>query len=291
MEIEGVMGQTVYVDLFFMINFSMDFLCFFLTSKLLSDRLSIIRTLIASAIGGVYANLALFIGVGGISEILLDIAVCALMCLVAFGKCRSLLLHTAVYIVISIVLGGFMTALFGLLNRAELPLDGLEGDGLSAWLLALLAAVSGALTLAGGRFFRKKSARRYTKLTLELDGRQRTLDAFCDSGNLLREPISGRACIVTDTDALKGIFPDEILKMARSGGIPKLTPSANLAKRIRIVPTHSATGDGILIAVRPERIFIGEGKSAREVDALIALCTLGQTADGAQALVPTELMN
>ena len=291
MEIGDVMGQTVYVDLFFMINFSMDFLCFFLTSKLLSDRLSIIRTLIASAIGGVYANLALFIEVGGISEILLDIAVCALMCLVAFGKCRSLLLHTAVYIVISIVLGGFMTALFGLLNRAELPLEGLEGDGLSAWLLALLAAVSGALTLAGGRFFRKKSARRYTKLTLELDGRQRTLDAFCDSGNLLREPISGRACIVTDTDALKGIFPDEILKMARTGGIPKLTPSANLAKRIRIVPTHSATGDGILIAVRPERIFIGEGKSAREVDALIALCTLGQTADGAQALVPTELMN
>ena len=46
------MGQTVYVDLYFLINFSMDFLCFFLTAKLLDRRLGIGRGLIGAALGG-----------------------------------------------------------------------------------------------------------------------------------------------------------------------------------------------------------------------------------------------
>ncbi|MBR4014238.1 MAG: sigma-E processing peptidase SpoIIGA [Clostridia bacterium] len=172
------MEQTVYVDLFFVINFSMDFLCFFLASQLLGSKLSPWRTVAASALGGIYANMTLFMSVSGIWELALDILVCALMCVVSFGRIKHLFAHVCVYIAISMVLGGFMTALFELLNKIELPLGEIEGDGISAWLLLFLAVVSGALTLFGGKFFRRTSSRKYTAVTVTLSGKSATLPPF-----------------------------------------------------------------------------------------------------------------
>lgn len=285
------MRQTVYVDLFFMINFSMDFLCFFLAAELLGSKLKLGRTLIASAIGGIYANIALFIPIGGIWEILIDISVCALMCLTAYGgRLSALASHTCVYIAISMALGGFMTAVFSLLNRAELPLSTLEGDGISAWLLLLLAVISGGITLAGGKHFRRRSTKKYTDVKIFFNGKSKTLSAFCDSGNLLRDPISGKACIIADADALYGIIPNEIIKCVKDGNSDISALNTELAKKVRLVPTRTATGDGLLIAVRADKILIGTEKDEKEVSALLAVGKLGASADGCEALVPTELI-
>lgn len=284
------MGQTVYVDLFFLINFSMDFLCFFLTCELIGVKLSIFRTLLASAVGGIYANVALFLSVGGIWEILLDIGVCVLMCLIAFGGRGTVAAHTCVYIAISMALGGFMTALFALLNRAELPLYEVGDDGISAWVLMLLAVISGGITLFGGRFFRRKSARKYTSVKVIFDGRSKSLSAYCDSGNLLRDPISGRPCVVADADALRGILPEKIIDLAKSKGVDVSSLSGDAARKIRLVPTRTATGDGLLLAVRADKILVGDGRDEREVNALLAVCELGKSNEGCEALVPAELM-
>ena len=80
------MGRTVYVDLFFLINFSMDFLCFFLAGKLLERKMSLPRMLIASALGGIYANVSLLLSLGGILGVVIDVAVCMIMCLIAFWR-------------------------------------------------------------------------------------------------------------------------------------------------------------------------------------------------------------
>ena len=150
------MGQTVYVDLLFMINFSMDFLCFFLTARILALPLSLPRTLLASALGGIYSDIALFITLGALPSLLLDIFVCVLICAIAFlkkGELSSLPLYIIVYFAISMALGGFMTAIFNLLNKADIPLESGASDGISVWAFAALAAVSGLLTFFGGRFF------------------------------------------------------------------------------------------------------------------------------------------
>lgn len=285
------MGQTVYVDLFFMINFSMDFLCFFLAAELLGSKLKLGRTLIAAAIGGIYANIALFMPIGGIWEILIDISICVLMCFTAYGGHISVLAsHTCVYIAISTVLGGFMTALFSLLNRAELPLDSLKGDGISAWLLLLLALISGGITLAGGKHFRRRSTKKYTDVKIFFNGQSKTLSAFCDSGNLLRDPISGKACIIADADSLYGIIPKEIIKCVKDGSTDISCLNTKLVRKVRLIPTRTATGDGLLIAVRVDKIIIGTEKNEKEVSALLAIGRLGASAAGCEALVPSELI-
>ncbi len=287
------MGQTVYVDLLFLINFSMDFLCFFLSSKLLGRRLSVGRAVTASVIGGIYANAALFWSVGQIMGLIVDVAVCAGMCAVAFyerGRGKSLPLYILVYFAISMALGGFMTAIFNLLNKAELPLERGSSDGISVWAFALLAVLSAVITLLGGRFFRRRSAQKNADIEISYGGKQVRLRGMSDSGNLLREPISGKLCIVADIGALKPILPSRICDAAKkkdAGAVARIAPED--AKNIRIVPIRTAGGEGILLALRADRITLDSGSGAASVDALVAISDIGRSADGNEALIPEEL--
>ena len=53
---------------------------------------------------------------------------------------------------------------------------------------------------------------------------------------------------------------------------------------------RTATGEGVLLALRPQRLTVNGGDGAHEVEALIAFSEIGQSADGAAALLPTELL-
>lgn len=290
------MGQTVYVDLFFLINFSMDFLCLFLSAKILCLRLSVARGLMGAAVGGLYAVLALFSPLGRIFSLCLDALVCFALCAIAFyrkGEGRSLPLYALVLTAISMALGGIMTALFHLFNRSPLSegLETVEGDGLSVWVFGLLALISGWLTLMGGRFFAGRSAREKAEIELFYGGRSTRLSAMVDSGNLLREPISGRPCIVTDISALEGLLPAEILRAARKGdpsAMERISPRH--VKNLRLIPTKTASGQGVLFGVRMEKITVDCGKGGRQVDALVALAELGKSAHESRALLPCELL-
>ena len=284
------MGEIVYVDLLFLINFSMDFLCFYITAKILSERLSLPRALIASALGGIYSDIALFVDVGQIFALIVDITVCIIICAVAFGrrkKLRQMPMHALVYLAVSMALGGFMTAIFNLLNRADIPMAESRGGGISLGSFALLAGVSAAITLVGGRFFKGKSTQMISEVKININGRYKSLRGMADSGNLLCEPISGSPCIVCDATSLREILPVGVYEAATTT-IDKLNVCE--CKGIRLVPAKTASGSRMLVAIRPKEIIISTEKGEKEVDAYVALGEVGSLADGCDALVPTTLV-
>ena len=290
------MGQTVYADLLFLINFSMDFLCFYLCAKLLCRKLMAGRTALASAAGGVYAVISLLLQVGTVAAILLDVAVCVLMCAASFGgkgRWRSVLPTVPVYFAVSMVLGGFMTVLFSWFNRIIEPMAEQESGevDVSIWLFALMAALSALFALAGGRFFRKRTAQKRAEVRVTYEGRSVRLCAMTDSGNLLREPISGKPCIVADVDAMASILPSALSHAVKQGTLSRLSQlSPQQSRHIRLVPTNTVAGGGMLPALCAERIEIETEKGCHVADAWIVLSVLDGGADGTQALLPTELL-
>ena len=281
--------QTVYVDLYFFINFSMDILCLYLTAKLLSEKLTLLRSILAAAFGGLYANLSLFLSVGGMTGFFLDAASLVCLCAIAFGKrkgIRRLPLCILAFAAISATLGGLMTALYSLFNRTGIFdfLRGSDGDGISVWLFALLAAVSAVITLVGGRGAVRKMSASDVELEITFEGRTVTLKGMADSGNLLRDPVSGKPCIVVDARRLRPILPPEL----RNGknilsGISTLR--GDVRKRIALIPAATATGERMLVGLRAERIRIDVGGKEKYADAVIALSDIE-----AEALVPSCLL-
>ena len=280
------MQQEVYADLYVLVNAGMDLLCFMITAALMHRRILRRRAIPSAFLGGVYALGVLLIGASGVLAIALDLLAMLFMCAIVFfskeEKFSFLLKVTAVNVIVSAFLGGVMTALYAWLNRLNLPIEILEGDGISVWIFAVLAAVSGVLTARGGMFFGLSRKTRSVRVEAVLFGTPVTLSAMVDSGNFLKDPMGGRGVIVAErkkiTHALPRNFPRE----------GELNRSAELATRLRLIPTKTATGSGMLEAIVPDSLIIIDESGRHEGDYLIAPVSLGDSAKGFDALIPLE---
>lgn len=284
------MEQQVYIDLYFLINTSMDLLCLMITASLLHRKVRRWRAVLAAAVGGGYAVLALLFGSAGLLGFLTDCALAFILCAITFAEKKTtlpFLLKTAlVNVLTSMILGGVMTGLYALLNRLDLPLDALQGDGLSVWTFALLTLLAGIATLRGGKFL--GFSRRTKSVTVQavLFDREVTLCAFVDSGNLLRDPLSGKSVIVAERSKIKHLLPPALHSAPAS--LDPLLQDPKLARRLRLIPTKTATGDSMLVALIPQRLEIFDGKNTYSADYLIAPADLGESANGFDAIIPLE---
>lgn len=304
---------TVYADVLFLINFSMDFLCFYITARIRSRRMRLRRTAAAAAIGGVYSVAILFLEMPWIVYALLTVGVPVLMCAVAEGKktdgARGLFLTAGVFVAVSTALGGIMTALYSVINESEigkkLADGGAEGaeDDLSVWLLALLAAAGTAATLIGGSRWRMHAASHQGSVKVSFSGKSVTLRGMTDTGNFLTDPLSGRAVVLCELDAVEEIFPAELAGFWRRGGVSGAESlPTEMAAKLRFIPAVGAVGKhgSVLAAVMPDSVEIfPEKEDANEdgrnseglsdgirADVLIAPVPHRLSAGGSRALFP-----
>lgn len=285
------MGAEVYIDLYFMINMSMDFLCMLITARLLHREIKVWRLLLGAGLGGVYAVASLLLGFVGVWGFFLDCLTALMLSAVVFffkGMHPFRILQASlVYILVSMVLGGIMTALYTWLNRMDLPFEVLQGDGVSVLIFGLLALTAGITTSRGGRLLGISQKTRRIAVEAVLLGKRVELSAMVDSGNLLRDPVSGRSVIVADRKKLQGILPRALLAEGKTGEreIFSWLDSSPDATRVRLIPARTATGGGLLVAIVPDSLILTEGRERYESDYLIAVSTLGDTAQGFDAVI------
>lgn len=284
----GVVETEVYVDLYFLVNASMDLLCLAMTASILHRAVKRWRLFLAALLGGGWAVGVLLLGIDGAPGVVPDLLMAVLLAAVAFaeknGRITRLLRDAGAYALLSALLGGLMTVLYRFLNRLELPLEALQGDGLSAWMFAILATVAGFFTLRGGRLFRRSGAVRDVGLEITVEGRTAVLRALVDSGNLLTDPLDGRSVVLADPAKL---LPCLSPMLAHALEHPESAPP-EYARRIRLIPAHSATGEGLLAAFAPDRLVIVTKKDRVTANDLVALSPLGGTAGGYDALIASE---
>ncbi len=284
--------REVYADLYFLVNMSMDLLCLNLTAAVTHRRARRWRVILAAAAGGGFALGVLLAGLDGALGIALDVAAAFGICAVAFAgrgmKPAGVLRTVGAYILTSVLLGGCMTALFWMLNRLNLPMDALTEDHISVWLFALLALVSGLLTRHGGRLFGLSRRTRSATLEAVLFGRRVTLRAMVDTGNLLRDPTSGRAVILCDAERLRRILPPQVFLPVGDPARIRFESDHNAAKKLRLIPSAAATGSALLTAIVPDSLTLTDADGSRPCGDLIALAPLGERAAGFDALLPAQ---
>ena len=272
----------------FFVNFCMDFQCLFLTARLLHRRFSVWRGALASAVGAVYAVAALFLTAGRVAAFFCDLLVCAFMCLLTFGQRRCLLrqffIPFAVYFGVSAAVGGVMTGLSAWLNRMTLPATETANG---PWFY-VLAAAGGLLTFLWGRLCQRRAKGKHATLRVVLGNKSATFVCMNDTGNLLTDPVSGRPVVIVSRRAARSVLPPLLLDAAENRRAVAELP-LEWARRIRLVPSVSATGRGLLVAVLPDSAALDAGRGERPVDLLLAPAAFDPGA-GYEALLPAALI-
>lgn len=265
--------MVVYGDLLFMINFSMDFLCFYFSCLLTHRKLPNFRAILASSLGGVYSVAVLFIKCSQPYAFLLDLAVLFLMCVIVYASKKmtagSLLKGVFIYFLVSALLGGVMTSLYSLLNRFDSVLEDFAGeDDIGMWAFLLLAVVGSILSVNGGKIFRSGASQRRVMLEIENGGKIANISALVDSGNLLTEPISGKNVVIVRLKALEKILDEEVYSALAVGDVCSLPLS--VMSKIRLIPARAVSGEALLPAQKFDRVILKSQKNTKELDVYIA---------------------
>lgn len=282
------MKQILYGDVLFFVNFTMDFLTLYVTALILHRRVRPLRMAFASAIGAVYGVAACFMGGWLLFQIAINLAVSFLMCYVAFET--KLLSCCALFYGSGCLLGGVMTACYSAIGRVShtqtIFVDGsyrtLSGEIPLGWM-AVVAGITGAAAIAGGRC----SARRRTAgdcvLTVEEGGAVHTLHGILDSGNFLVDPLGGRPVIVVNRAVLLPLLPEGLRAVFAAGEVAAFgSLSPELARRVRLIPSRSVGGEAMLLAFSPESLAV----NGVERGALLAISPAPLSQD---AIVPAVL--
>ena len=140
--------------------------------------------------------------------------------------------------------------------------------------ILLLAAACAALSLSPRIMPPPGSLPCCTSAVIRCGIRQTTLTALVDSGNLLRDAITGLPVIVISRRAASEIVA--------------LPPDGTLLPGMRLISVRTISGKTLMTVLRPDSIRILSGAQWQNAEALIGLSPDGY--DGFQALVPACLV-
>jgi len=287
------MQRVIYGDVFFLVNFSMDYLSIYLVRKLTHKSVKIFRELAAAAIGGLYAVIALFVPPA--IETLCTFIMPFLMVRLAFShpSKKELFKSGVMLFGISFALGGIMTAAYygigKFLSSHGILLNGSPEtvySDLPLPIIALTAALAALFAYLWGKLTHQNVAKKEIEITVKTEGRTVTVKALCDSGNLLEEPLTRLPVIVVTKKAMEQILPHSLKKVFFSSVLTADSISPRMMKKTRFIPTSTVSGDTLLCGFIPDSVIV-EGV---EKKACLALDKSTPTFDGNDAILPTVLL-
>lgn len=264
--------MVIYVDVLFLINFSMDFLSLFFCSKIFHRKIQRGRMIVSSTLGAIYATFQVLLDISSVFSVFLLVLFAFLMVKVAFNEksIKLICVQVIMFLFVSATLGGIMSIIYSFINKiiakyvAEYSYDGTY-SGARIFIVVGLTAI---VTLIIFRIFNAKRETKTVNFEVELNGQKFSLSGMCDSGNLLTEPFSGRRVILVC----------EACSLGRC-----ITSIEDIYKKY--IPYKDVTNSGMLRGVVPSKILI-DGCAK---DAVIAAVKT-ENFNGYEALVPSALL-
>lgn len=144
--------------------------------------------------------------------------------------------------------------------------------GLGLWPAAAPLAACGLL-MASVPLMRRTDHPRCVTVEIRHNGHRLTLTALIDSGNLLRDPVTGLPVIVISRRA--------------AARLTLLPPPGRLMPGMRLISVRTIAGTTLMAVFRPSAVFLEERGAWRAVNAIVGLSPDGY--EGFQALVPSSL--
>jgi len=240
----GVVNVVIYVDVVLLLNFLVDLLLLAGTNRLAGYCISWRRSALAAAFGGGYASLCVLPQLQFLGNCLWRMVSFSLMSVIAFGWKRSALRRGVLFVLLSMALGGVAV--------------GLGKGGFVGLVMA--AGVLCGMCLFG--FHGGAGQAEFVPVLIKRRQACYRLTALRDTGNSLRDPVTGEQVLVVSSDVawdILGLTPQQLrtpIETMREAQIPGL----------RLIP-YRAVGQpgGMLLAAAMDSVEIGGKRAGRLV--------------------------
>ena len=245
--------MTVYGEVLFTENFITGLIILMLTGKLRGHQPEKWRLITGAVMCGIYA-FVLFVPLHWLTALGTKLLFSAVTVVIAFGRAtlRGIIKTAAVFYIVSFLMGGVTIAIMYMLK-----IPGMAGNGSyvlkGASFLQIAAGVAVTWYL-GGRLaglMREKVMKQQVlrRVTVQISGKKWGINALVDTGNSLKEPVTG--------------FPVAVLSKDMSEKIQRECDSEQMIKLVAI-PYKTADRSSIMFGLRPDYVTVG-GQQVTEI--------------------------
>lgn len=294
--------MTIYIDVIIIENIVMNYIILYATALISKCKIRNIRILFSSLIGAMYAILQYIYNIQIYYNIIGKIFLSAVMVYIAFKPndikkvCKILLL----FYLTTFTFGGVATYLIYVLKPQDIIMKNGMYVGTYVLKVIFLGAILGTIILiVSFKFSKNKLTKKdmICKIKIKMNGKEIVLNSMIDTGNMLKEPITGVPVVVVEKSVLYDLIPKEILNNTESilGGdfrkIPDKIKEEYISK-LKIIPFSSlGRQNGMLVGIRPEKVqVLNEQSEEEEKDVIIGIYNKSLTKRGEyNALLGIEL--
>ena len=300
--------MTVYLDIVLIENLCMNYIILFATGFILKTKLHHVRMIFSALVGAIYAILAYMQIFEVYSNMLVKIVLSICMVYIAFfpKNMKAQIKYLVMFYLVSFVFGGCAFALLYFVKPEEIFMVNGVYVGTYPIKTSLLGVVVGFVTMYvafrviknrigkkniiydieicvneqanldniidksyGGNSAWRFETMEESQNSMEKKVKTVRIKAMLDTGNQLKEPITGTPVIIAEKESLKGLLPDNILDNVEEyltyGKCNKSDMAVCYKERFRVVPFQSiGKQNGMLLGFR-----VDEVKVFTDIDAII----------------------
>ena len=260
--------MTVYLDIIFFENTLMNYIILFACVVLLKIKFKKFRLIIASMVGAVY-TIVMYLNIIPIySNFIMKFILSIVIVVIAFkpNKMKQMIKELVIFYLVSFVFGGCVFALMYFLKPQLVQMK----NGMFVGTYPIKVAVIGgglafALIQISFKLIKSKISKNDViyKVKICIFEEEVILNALLDTGNLLKEPITGLPVIIVEKKSLNKILPCEILNNLNKivgGDLNEINSNEKLIKyisRFRMIPFSSVgKQNGLLLGVRCDKVDV-----------------------------------
>ncbi len=296
--------MTIYLDVVIVENLIMDAIIIYATAIVLKVKIRHLRIIISSLIGAIYSVLSYISDLEIYNNLFLKIFLSIVMVYIAFSpqNIKTLMKQILIFYLTSFLFGGVAFALIYVIKPQEILMkNGLFLGMYPLKTVFLGAIVATAILITAFKVVKSNITKKdmMCNVSIELNNKTVNIKTMIDTGNMLKEPISGLPVIVVENTALYELIPKEILDNLDDilGGdfqkIPDNIKSTYIAK-LKWIP-YSSLGkqNGMLVGIKADKAIVEKDDQVIEHDnVIIGIYNKSLTKRGEyRGLIGVELLN
>ena len=282
---------TIYIDIIILENLIMNYIILYATGTILKIKMSYLKIFAASLIGAIYASIEYIINLNLYSNIFIKIILSLIIVYVAYfpQNFKSMCRELVVFYVTTFTFGGIATYLIYVLKPQNIIIKNGMFVGTYVLKVIFIGAIIGTIILIiAFKISKNKLTKKdiTCKIKIILNGKEKTLNAIVDTGNMLKEPITGMPVVVIEKVALYELIPKEILNNLDSilgGDFTKISDKTKqeYISKLKVIPFASlGRENGMLVGIKPEKLEVIEEQTKEEKNAIIGIYNKSLTKRG-----------
>lgn len=281
--------QTLYVDVYFLINFTVDVLALHFASYFLKIPISVKRLVISGIIGALYAVLGVVFLKKSFLMYVISPVFLVIMILIAtrgVGLYRKIK-YAISFLLFEIVIGGTVYYAYCLLNRFLSPYLNVEinGERKNLLIFAIIVLLSIGILKMALYFFETTRSEKNIKLSIVYNNTHFDVDALIDSGNLAIDPFDKTPVMLVNKRLAVKIFG---YAYSLSDDFEKI--ENGIKKRIHIIPINFGGNSKLLCGIKADGVYAHSKRGNEKISVIIAIDCEIDNYGGYSALVPLSAL-